>query len=445
MREPLPDIVQLKKPPVNKSKESSMNITILTIGSRGDVQPFVALGVGLEEAGHEVTLATGKAFEAFVAEHGLRHFALEVDLLERLQSPEGKAAVSGKKLLTTMKKAASMYSRVLNQEWAASQGADALVYHPKALGGYHIAEALDVPGFLTHPVPMFSPTRAFPNPVLPVTNLGGVLNRFSYEAFLRLLTAPYHRTINRWRKETLKLPPTSLLASELEVRGRPIQRLLCCSSHVVSPPSDWDDSTSVTGYWFLDGSEKWQPPAHLAEFLKKGPAPIYVGFGSLGTWASQNVINATLAALKHSGQRSVLTTSAGRVPLNVPDDVCVIDSAPHEWLFPKMAAVVHHGGAGTTAEGLRAGKPTLICPTSMNDQAFWGRRAFELGVGPKPIPQNKLTAEMLGRAIHGAVTDGAIHRRAEELGQMIRAERGVVRAVEIIEERMGRSKPASNR
>jgi sterol 3beta-glucosyltransferase len=422
-----------------------MNITILTIGSRGDVQPFVALGVGLKGAGHEVTLATGKGFEAFVTEHGLRHVALEVDLLERLQSPEGKAAVSGKNLLTTIKEAASMYGRVLDQEWAASQGANAIVYHPKALGGYHIAQALDVPGFLTHPVPMFSPTRAFPNPVLPVTNLGGLLNRISYGAFLRLLTAPYHRTINRWRKETLKLPPTSLLASELDVRGRPIQRLVCCSSHVVSPPSDWDDSTTVTGYWFLDSSEKWQPPAHLAEFLQKGPAPIYVGFGSLGTWASEKVISATLAALKQSGQRSVLTTSGGLVPSNVPDNVCVIDSAPHDWLFPKMAAVAHHGGAGTTAEGLRAGKSTLICPTSMNDQAFWGRRVFELGVGPKPVPQSKLTAEMLGRAIHRAVTDGRVRRRAEELGEMIRAERGVVRAVKIIDERMGRNKPAYNR
>src|ERR671910_1474895 len=419
-----------------------MNITILTIGSRGDVQPFVALGVGLKEAGHEVTLASGKAFEGFVTEHGLRHVALDVDLLERLQSPEGKEAVSGKKLLAAMKKAASMYSRVLDQEGAASQGADALVYHPKALGGYHIVEALDVPGFLAHPVPMFSPTRAFPNPVLPVTNLGGVLNRFSYGAFLRLLSAPYHRTINRWRKETLKLPSTSLLASELDVRGRPIQRLICCSSYVVSPPSDWDDSTSVTGYWFLDNSPEWQPPAHLAEFLEKGPAPVYIGFGSLGAWTSDKVISAALGALKQSGQRGVFTTGGGRVPSNVPDDVCVIDSAPHDWLFPRMAAVVHHGGAGTTAEGLRAGKPTLICPTSMNDQAFWGRRVFELGVGPEPIPQSKLTAEMLGRTIHRTVTDGATRRRAEELGQMIRAERGVVRAVKIIEERIGRSKPA---
>ncbi len=148
-------------------------------------------------------------------------------------------------------------------------------------------------------------------------------------------------------------------------------------------------------------------------------------------------LGATLAALKQSGQRSVFATGGGRLPPNVPDDVCVIDSAPHNWLFPKMAAVVHHGGAGTTAEGLRAGKPTLICPTSMNDQAFWGRRVFGLGVGPKPIPQSKLTAEMLGRAIHRAVTDGGVRRRAEELGRMIRAERGVARAVEIIPGRPG--------
>src|SRR3712207_374407 len=193
-----------------------MNITILTIGSRGDVQPFIALGVGLKEAGHKVTLATGKGFEAFVTEHRLRHFTLDVDLLERLQPPEGKVAVSGKNLLDMVKETASMYRKVLDQEWGASQGVDVVVYHPKALGGYHIAEALGVPGFLAHPVPMFSPTRAFPNPVLPFSDLGGFFNRLSYGAFLRLLYAPYGRVINRWRKETLSLPPRSFMASELE-------------------------------------------------------------------------------------------------------------------------------------------------------------------------------------------------------------------------------------
>jgi sterol 3beta-glucosyltransferase len=197
-----------------------VNITLLTIGTRGDVQPFVALGVGLRRAGHKVTLATGKGFEVFVTQHELCHATLDVDLLEHLQSPDGKAVISGKGLLGTVKKAASMYRRVFDQEWAASQGADAVVYHPKALGGYHIAEALNVPGFLAHPVPMFSRTRAFPDPVLPVADLGGSLNKMSYGVFLRLMTAPFHRTINRWRKETLGLSPQRLQASEQLIGGR---------------------------------------------------------------------------------------------------------------------------------------------------------------------------------------------------------------------------------
>jgi sterol 3beta-glucosyltransferase len=407
-----------------------MKVAMLTIGSRGDVQPFVALGIGLREAGHEVTVATGGAFEAFVAEHGLRFAALDVGLLERLQSREGKAALSGKKFFATLKETASMYRRVLDQEWEASRGADAVVYHPKALGGYHVAEALNVPAFLAHPIPMFSPTRAFPTPVLPVASLGGPLNRLSYGAFLRISTASFHRTINRWRSETLGLPPRRLLASELELRGEPVSNLVGCSPHVVPPPADWRPSTTMTGYWFLDGAGDWRPPAHLAAFLEDGSAPVYVGFGSLGGWTSDEVVGAALAALERSGTRGVLAT--GGVPFRVPDNVCVIESAPHEWLFPRVAAVVHHGGAGTTAEGLRAGKPTVICPTTLNDQLFWGRRVRDMGVGAEPIPQKKLTAEALLRAIRVATEDGRVRERAAVLGERIRAERGVARAVEII-------------
>lgn len=411
-----------------------MRISILTIGSRGDVQPFVALGLGLREAGHEVVLATGEGFGGVVAEHGLRHAALDVGFMERLQSSDGRAAVSGKRLLGAIREAASMYRRVLDGEWAAARGSDAVVYHPKALGGYHIAEALGVPGFLSHPVPMFSPTRAFPNPVLPVASLGGSLNKLSYEAFLRLMTAPFGRVINRWRAETLGLAPRRFWAGELEVRGRPVRRLVCCSAHVVPAPADWGRSTSVTGHWFLDGAEAWEPPAPLAKFLAAGPPPVYVGFGSLAGWTPKRVVAAAVEALRRSGQRGVLVTGRGAVPPNLPDSVFAIESAPHDWLFPRTSAVVHHGGAGTTAEGLRAGRVTVVCPTSINDQAFWGRRVFELGAGPEPIPQRRLTAEELGRAIHDAVTDAGMRRHAGELGTKIRAEKGVRRAVEIIEE-----------
>ena len=394
------------------------------------MQPFVALGVGLRDAGHKVTLATGKGFEA--SGRGLRFAALDVELLERLQSPEGKAALSGKNFLGTLKEITSMYRRVLDQEWAASRDAEAVVYHPKALGGYHISEALGVPGFLAHPIPMFSPTSAFPNPVLPVTDLGGPLNRLSYGAFLRLSTASFRRTINRWRRETLGLPQRRLLASELVLHGVPVRKLIGCSPHVVPPPADWDRCTTMTGYWFLDGTGDWRPPVHLADFLAGGPPPVYVGFGSLGGWTSREVVGAALSALERSGKRGVLATGGGRVPSGVPDDVCVIESAPHEWLFPRMAAVVHHGGVGTTAEGLRAGTPCVICPTTMNDQLFWGRRVFELGVGPEPIPQKKLTAEKLLHAIRVATEDDRVRERAAALGEKIRAERGVARAVEVI-------------
>ena len=196
-----------------------MRVAILTVGSRGDVQPFVALGLGLKEAGHEVTLAAGKGFESTIQERGLRFAPLDVDLLERLQSPEGKATFAGRNLFGTMRQLMHTFGRMLDDEWAASRGTDVVLYHPKALDGYHVAEALGVPAFLAHPVSMFTPTRAFPNPVLPVADLGGASNAASYGAFLRLMTAPYGRLINRWRARTLGLPPHRLLASELELRG----------------------------------------------------------------------------------------------------------------------------------------------------------------------------------------------------------------------------------
>jgi sterol 3beta-glucosyltransferase len=189
----------------------------------------------------------------------------------------------------------------------------------------------------------------------------------------------------------------------------------------------------VTGYWFLDRRDDWHPPSSLANFLASGPPPVYVGFGSLAGWTPDGVVAAAIAALRKTGQRGVLATGGERVPPDLPADVYAIESAPHDWLFPRMAALVHHGGAGTTAEGLRAGKPAVICPTTLNDQAFWGRRVGALGAGPEPVPQRKLTVERLTGAIRAAVGDRGMRERAAELGKEIRVEKGVARAVGIIE------------
>jgi sterol 3beta-glucosyltransferase len=205
--------------------------------------------------------------------------------------------------------------------------------------------------------------------------------------------------VNRWRKETLGLPALPLSASELELRGDPVVRLYPCSPRVVPVPA-----------------------------LEDGPPPVYVGFGSAAP-DPEGSRAAALAALRRLGLRGVLVT--GRSVMASPE-VVEIEGAPHDRLFPRMAAVVHHGGAGTTAEGLRAGRPTAVFPSNFGDQLFWGRRVHALGVGPEPVPQKRLTAEGMVAAIHSITDDEDMRRRAAALGEKIQAEDGVARAVEIV-------------
>ena len=197
-------------------------------------------------------------------------------------------------------------------------------------------------------------------------------------------------------------------------------------------PSDWDESSVVTGYFFLDAPSDWQPEPALVRFLQEGPPPVYVGFGSMFMSGGPRKAEIVLRALKLAGQRGVLAIGWGGLAANnVPEGIFVLDAIPHDWLFPKVAAVVHHGGAGTTGAALRAGKPSVVCPF-VGDQTFWGRRVTALGGGPPPIPQRKLTAERLAGAIERVVADPGMHQRAASLGETIRAEDGVGRAIALI-------------
>jgi sterol 3beta-glucosyltransferase len=201
----------------------------------------------------------------------------------------------------------------------------------------------------------------------------------------------------------------------------------------VPPAADWPGEPVLTGYWFLDEEAGWSPPDELSTFLKNGPAPVYIGFGSMSNRDSRKTLDLIVAAVKRSSQRAVV--AAGWSDLraeNSTPEVCVIKGAPHPWLFPRVSAVVHHGGAGTTAAGLRAGKPTLIIP-HMVDQPYWGRRVYELGAGVKPIPRHKLTVEALAQRLSQLARDARIRDNAAVLGEKIRAERGVEAAVATIE------------
>jgi sterol 3beta-glucosyltransferase len=211
--------------------------------------------------------------------------------------------------------------------------------------------------------------------------------------------------------------------------------LYAFSEHIVPRPPDWPEDVVVTGYWFHDSDQSWRPPPSLAEFIDRGAPPVYIGFGSMFTRRAEEITKFVLKTVGRTGQRAVISTGWGGLrPEKPPDDVHVIAGVPHDWLFPRMAAVVHHGGAGTTAAGLRAGKPSVICPF-ITDQFFWGRRVHDLGAGPEPVPQKKLSAERIAAAIDCAVNDDAVAEASRGLGDRIALEDGVAVAADYILDR----------
>lgn len=407
-----------------------MRITILTLGTRGDVQPYVALGQGLRNAGYAVTVVTAEQFGDFITGHELEFSPIDRRFLEMMDTSTGRATFEGGDRLKVIRMAMPIMRRVLQDTWQGAQGADAVIYHQKILGGYHIAEKLGIPAVMAMPLPIY-PTRSFANPLVS-PNIPRAFNQVSY-AINSGGKIPFMGMVNEWRKEFLDMPPRSRFASEERLPdGRPLPVLHAYSPAVVPVPDDWPPHVTATGYWFLNDALSWKPPHDLAAFLEAGAPPIYIGFGSMVSADPAGKMAAVVEALRLTGQRGIVASGwAGLHATGLPNTIYLLDEAPHQWLFPRVAAVVHHGGAGTTAAGLRAGRPSVIAPF-FGDQPFWGRRVHELGVGPEPVPQKKLTAARLASAIDAAANDSQMQARAAALGAKIRAEDGVGQAVDII-------------
>jgi UDP:flavonoid glycosyltransferase YjiC (YdhE family) len=279
---------------------------------------------------------------------------------------------------------------------------------------------------------LLSRSREIPSFLAPAWPLGGRYNWWTHLLSEQLFWQMTRVPVNRWRRESLKLKALPVTgAFDLLYKSR-TPFIYGFSPCVVPRPSDWPEWHHITGYWFLDGAHDWSPPAGLTDFLSRGAKPIYIGFGSMNGQVARHLAHLAIEAVTLSRQRAVLLGGWAQAHnLDLPDHVYALESAPHEWLFPRMAAVVHHGGAGTTAAGLRAGLPSVITPF-MGDQSYWGQRVYALGVGPRPISRAKLTAKKLADAITQAVTDESIKCRAAALGESIRAENGVARAVELV-------------
>ncbi len=413
-----------------------MRITLLAHGSRGDVQPYVALGAGLRRAGHTVRLAAPEMFRALVEEHGLEFAPLAGDPTRLAQDLVERGGVGSnvlQQVRVILDYALPLARQVLADAHRACQGADAIIHSLlMTVAGHEIARELDRPDFSAMIFPVFAPTAAFPNPGFPALPLGGWYNRLTHRLFDQLDWRVSQLAYAWLRRQQPELPRLSTWPFN-SANPRPVPILYGFSPQVVPRPPDWGQDVHVTGYWFLDAGRDWQPPAALLDFLEDGPPPIYIGFGSMISRQAARLTKVALEALAQTGQRGVLQAGwGGLVESDMPPHVFRLDSAPFDWLFPRMAATVHHGGIGTAAEALRAGIPTTIIPF-IADQSFWGRQVYRLGVGPKPIPHRQLTARNLAEAIRVTTTDPALRQRAAEMGERIRSEDGVTRAVHVIE------------
>ncbi|WP_026876824.1 glycosyltransferase [Jiangella gansuensis] len=423
-----------------------MKVLLLTWGSRGHVQPFVSLARELNAAGHDAVLAAPAGSAALAAAFDVRFECLHDPMHELVADPKIQHAFEinfrgliGKTLALHVRRTfAAVTTRVVRDMAAvADDGADVIVHDPIVPGyaGHHIAEHLNIPSVPVCLEPMWVPTSRFRNPLVPY-RLPSQLNRMSY-VVTRLWFGGF---VDR---DPFGASPVGFSGPPLQRRrrhnvlrrpnGQPATLLQVFSRHILPSPHDYPAWVHTTGFWLLPTPATWAPPLALTEFLAAGPPPVYVGFGSAVGTDPLTAGSIVRDAVRSAGVRAVVVAGAGGIRTETTDgDIFYLRQAPFDWLFPQMAAIVHHGGAGTTGDALAAGRPQVVCPF-MTTQPFFGKRLHAAGVAPAPIPQHRLTAENLGRAIAHAARDRSMAKNATELGQRVRAERGAAAAVEIFE------------
>lgn len=405
---------------------------MLAIGARGDVQPMIALGAGLRAAGLDVVFATHADFAEPARAAGLDTLVILGDSAQFFGGAAGVAlrdyAADPRKLRRFVDAYLPVaYEKLLRAATDACRGAGVVVCWPFGRGATSLAEALRVPVFIACPYPpAHAPTLDFRNPYVPATTTDALAVRRSWRLSLPLFQMN-DPVITRWRRHTLGLPAIGWREDLRRLRGLP--HLLGFSTAVLPRPRDWAPWMHVTGFWFGETPVDYEPPPELRAFLDDGPPPIAIGFSSHVARDGDRLARAVIDGVGQAGLRAVVLGGYGALARVEPAaHLCPVRSVPHAWLFPRVAAVVHHGGSGSTAEALRAGVPNMAVPFGY-DQPMWGARLAVLGVGPDPIAASELTAGALAAALRRLTTDAGMRARAVAVGECLRSEDGVARAV----------------
>ncbi|CAA7270416.1 unnamed protein product [Cyclocybe aegerita] len=449
-----------------------LNIVIMIVGSRGDVQPYLALGKQLAKDGHRVRVATHETFRSFVGEAGLEFYSIggnPQDLMSYMVKSALQSSADIRTILTLVprvsdpgllpgfesltngdiRKNRKMLTEMIQGCWLSCNSpcpdtgrafaADAIISNPPAFAHIHCAEALGIPLLMSFTMP-WTPTTAFVHPLVSIinSNAGSSLSNYlSYAAADLLTWQGIGDIINTFRTSTLGLSPLTLRSGPNFLERAKVPWTYCMSPSLVPKPYDWKNHIDVVGFYFLDLASNYQPPRELREFLEAGGAPVYIGFGSVVVDDPAAMSQIIFEATQIAGVRALVSVGWARPPslgglggVSAPPNIFMLGNVPHDWLFDneRVCAVVHHGGAGTTAIGLAKGRPTVVVPF-FGDQGFWGSMIHKAGAGPKPIHHKELTAQNLAEAIMFATSPQA-KRAARNLARNIRDEDGVRKGVE---------------
>ncbi|KAG9232353.1 sterol 3-beta-glucosyltransferase [Amylocarpus encephaloides] len=423
---------------LNFKPTESLRITCLTIGTRGDVQPYIALCKGLIAEGHQPKIATHLEFKDWVLSHGIAFEPVAGDPAELMRICVEYGMFTYSFLREASSKFRGWIDGLLSSSWRACQGSDLLIESPSAMGGIHIAEALGIPYFRAFSMP-WTRTRAYPHAfAVPDHKMGGAYNYITYVMFDNVFWKAIAGQVNRWRKNELGIQATTLE----KMQPNKVPFLYNFSPSVVIPPLDYSDWIRVTGYWFLDeGGKDFTPEKELTDFIKKarvdGKKLVYIGFGSIvvndSAALTQIVVNSVLKAdvrciLSKGWSDRLEKKPADEIEVPLPPEIYPVKQVPHDWLFTQIDAAAHHGGSGTTGASLRAGLPTIVRPF-FGDQFFFGSRVEDLGVG---IVIRKVNVSVFARALWEATNSQRMIIKAKVLGEAIRSEDGVNTAIQSI-------------
>ncbi len=408
-------------------------ITILCGGTRGDVQPYLALAIELKKMGKEVRIAVTRNHEALIRSYGIDFFSIDVDInslnIDQNMIREAQQADNPLKMFFSFQKMKKFGVHMVGHYYDACEGSEAIVYHPGMAIGHFAAKKMGIPSILASPFPL-NKTKEQTSVILygKVPNKPW-LNPFSYTLLQNMLWMTSDDSLKPFWKEKFGHLPADYGCPFERHNNQRHPAIVSCSNYIFPRPTDWNKHIHQNGYWFLEEQDEYIPPTELMDFLNSGEKPIFIGFGSMSIEENKDrLLKILLDGLSKTGKRAIIS-GFGNHQTN-PDNVFMINNIPHSWLFSKVSAVCHHGGAGTSAAGFRAGIPSIIFPFAL-DQYAWAQRAYELGVGPKPIAIKKLNSEKFADSIRYAMQEKIVSN-AKELAQNIAAENGARDSAKII-------------